>query len=55
MLLPARVKSHKIYKNKEGRRVTVPHHSGRVLHPKVLKSILMDAELSVDRFKELMR
>ena len=27
--------SHKIYKNKEGRRVTVPYHSRKILHPKV--------------------
>ena len=32
--------SHKIYKNKEGKRVTVPYHSRDILHPKVLKSIL---------------
>jgi len=34
--------SHKIYKNAEGKRVTVPYHAGRILHPKVLKSILRD-------------
>ena len=47
--------SHKIYKNEEGKRVTVPYHSGKTLHPKVLKSILRDADLSIDRFKELMK
>lgn len=47
--------SHRIYKNKEGRRVTVPYHSGKALHPDVLRSILRDADLSVERFKELMR
>lgn len=47
--------SHKIYKNKEGKRVTVPYHPGKILHPKVLKSILRDANLTVERFKELMR
>jgi predicted RNA binding protein YcfA (HicA-like mRNA interferase family) len=47
--------SHKIYKNEEGKRVTVPYHSGKILHPKVLKSILRDADLTVDRFKELMK
>jgi predicted RNA binding protein YcfA (HicA-like mRNA interferase family) len=46
--------SHKIYKNKQGRRVTIPFHSGAILHPKVLKSILRDADLSIDKFKELM-
>jgi len=46
--------SHKIYKNKEGSRVTVPYHSGKILHPKVLRSILRDVDLAVERFKELM-
>jgi len=46
--------SHRIYKNREGKRVTVPYHAGKVLHPKVLKSILRDADLTVDKFKELL-
>jgi predicted RNA binding protein YcfA (HicA-like mRNA interferase family) len=37
--------SHKIYKNKEGRRATVPFHSRKILHPKVLKSIMRDADI----------
>jgi len=45
--------SHKIYKNREGRRVTIPYHSGKILHPKVLSSILKDADLTIDKFKEL--
>ena len=47
--------SHKIYKNRKGKRVTVPHHPGKILHPKVLKSILRDADLTVEQFKELMK
>ena len=47
--------SHKIYRNKEGKRVTVPYHSRKILHPKVLKNILRDADLTVERFKELMK
>ncbi len=46
--------SHKIYKNKEGKRATVPYHSGKILHPKTLKSILRDANLTIEKFKELM-
>ena len=45
--------SHRIYKNSEGKRVTVPYHSKKVLHPKVLKSILRDADLTVEQFREL--
>lgn len=47
--------SHKIYKNREGKRVTVPCHAGKTLHPKVLQSILGDADLTVERFKEMLR
>ena len=46
--------SHKIYRNAEGKRVTVPFHSGKILHPKVLKSILNDAGLDLDQFKEFL-
>ena len=45
---------HKIYKNSEGKRVTISYHSGKVLHPKVLKSILRDANLTVEEFRKLM-
>ncbi len=44
--------SHKIYKNVEGRRATVPFHSVKVLHPKVLKSILKEMELSIEELKK---
>lgn len=47
--------SHKIYKNQEGKRVTIPHHPRKILHPKVLKSILKDADLAEEEFRELMR
>ena len=46
--------SHKIYKNEKGRRVTVPFHSGKILHPKVLKSILRDAEITADELRALL-
>ena len=47
--------SHKIYKNREGKRVTVPYHTGKILHPKVLRNILRDADLSLEKFQELMK
>lgn len=52
-LLSRQSGSHKIYKNKEGKRVTVPYHSSKILHPKTFKSILTDADMSVERFLEL--
>ncbi len=47
--------SHKIYKNKEGKRATVPYHAGKTLHPKVLQSILRDANITVKKFKDLLK
>lgn len=46
--------SHKIYKNLRGQRVTVPFHSGKILHPKVLKSILRDADISIEKLRGLL-
>ncbi len=47
--------SHKIYKNDEGKRVTIAYHSGKILHPKIVKSILVDVGISVDEFKKMMK
>jgi predicted RNA binding protein YcfA (HicA-like mRNA interferase family) len=47
--------SHKIFKNPQGRRVTVAYHSGTILHPKILKTILRDADLTVERLLDLLR
>ncbi len=46
--------SHKIYKNDTGKRTTIPSHAGKILHPKVLKSILKDTELTTNEFKKLL-
>jgi predicted RNA binding protein YcfA (HicA-like mRNA interferase family) len=34
--------SHRIYRDSENRRITVPFHAGDILHPKTLSSILHD-------------
>ena len=47
--------SHKIYKNLKGRKTTVPYHAGKILHPKVLKSIIKDVGLAVEQFQELLK
>lgn len=47
--------SHKIYKNDDGKRVTIAYHSGKILHPKIVKSILVDAGLSIDEFKKMLK
>jgi predicted RNA binding protein YcfA (HicA-like mRNA interferase family) len=46
--------SHMIYKNAAGKRVTIPFHASRILHPKILKSILRDADITVEMLDELL-
>ena len=46
--------SHRIYRNGKGKRVTVPFHSGKILHPKVLKNILADAEITIEELREIL-
>jgi len=46
--------SHQIYKNAAGKRVTVPFHASKILHPKVLKSIMRDAELGPADLEKLL-
>jgi predicted RNA binding protein YcfA (HicA-like mRNA interferase family) len=46
--------SHMIFKYADGKRVTVPFHAAKTLHPKVLKSIVRDADLSVEQLQELL-
>lgn len=46
--------SHMIYKNDKGKRVTIPYHGSKTLHPKVLRSITKDADLSIDGLIELL-
>jgi predicted RNA binding protein YcfA (HicA-like mRNA interferase family) len=47
--------SHMIYKNAEGKRITIPYHTGKILHLKLLQSILKDANLTLEAFKENLR
>jgi predicted RNA binding protein YcfA (HicA-like mRNA interferase family) len=46
--------SHRIYKNKEGRRITLPFHARKVLHPKLLLSILREAGISPDDLRKIL-
>ena len=38
--------SHRIYKNLNGKRITIPYHSGKTLHPKITKQVFIDAEIT---------
>jgi predicted RNA binding protein YcfA (HicA-like mRNA interferase family) len=42
--------SHKIYKNSQGTRITVPDHAGKIIHPKIIKTILNDTGMTVNEF-----
>jgi predicted RNA binding protein YcfA (HicA-like mRNA interferase family) len=42
-----------LYHKEKDRVVTIPVHSGKVLAPKTLKSILKQADMSLSQFKEL--
>lgn len=40
--------SHKIYRNKEGLRVTLPFHGQKILHYKIVKQILSDLKVTAE-------
>ena len=44
--------SHRIYRNNEGIRITIPFHSGKTLHPKIIKSIIRDAKITEKDLKK---
>lgn len=46
--------SHQIFRNEAGRRITLPAHTGKILHPKILKRILADADLTVNEFEKIL-
>lgn len=46
--------SHQIYKNAASKRATIPFHAAKILYPKVLKSIMRDAELSPEDLEKLL-
>jgi predicted RNA binding protein YcfA (HicA-like mRNA interferase family) len=46
--------SHRIYRNVTGKHVTIPFHGSKVLHPKVLSSVLRDAGLTPEDLEKLL-
>lgn len=46
--------SHKIYRNLLGKRTTIPFHGSAVLHPKLLRSIMSDADLSEEQLRKFL-
>ncbi len=47
--------SHMIYKSEEGLRATVPYHAGKILHPKILKNIMREADLTIETLRKLLQ
>jgi predicted RNA binding protein YcfA (HicA-like mRNA interferase family) len=47
--------SHRIYKNPNGKRVTIPFHKSRTLHPKLISMIIKDTGLSFDEFVRILK
>lgn len=47
--------SHRIYKNSAGQRVTIPFHGHRTLHPKIIRSIVNDARITIEDFVALLK
>lgn len=45
--------SHRIYKNEDGKRITLPIHSNKTIHPKIIRAILTENNLTVAKFKKL--
>lgn len=45
---------HIMFKNTSGRIVTVPFQSAKTLHPYLLKSLLLQADLSVEDIEKLL-
>lgn len=47
--------SHKIFFNKNiGKRITLPYHGSKVIHPKIMKDIIRDSGVSLEEFIDLM-
>lgn len=45
--------SYRIYK-KESKRIVVPFHSGKIIHPKIIKDVLKVCNISLDQFINLL-
>lgn len=49
------VGSHAQFKHPDGHRITVPIHSGKDLKRKILKGIIDDLEMEVEKFISLLK
>jgi predicted RNA binding protein YcfA (HicA-like mRNA interferase family) len=45
--------SHRIFIHPNRKRVTLPIHGSKTLHPKIISTIMKDNDLTIEAFKEL--
>lgn len=50
-----RVGSHAQFKHSDGRRITVPIHSGKDIKKKTLRGIINDLNISVEEFVKILK
>lgn len=46
--------SHMVFRNNEAKRIVIPYHTGKNLHPKIVSSIIKDIDLSIEDFKKML-
>jgi predicted RNA binding protein YcfA (HicA-like mRNA interferase family) len=46
--------SHMVFRNNDAKRIVIPYHTGKSLHPKIVSSILKDIDLSIEDFKRML-
>lgn len=46
--------SHMIYRNSEGIRATVPFHGAKIIHPKIIKQILLDLRINIKELSDIL-
>ncbi|NQS97068.1 MAG: type II toxin-antitoxin system HicA family toxin [candidate division Zixibacteria bacterium] len=46
--------SHIIYRHRDGRTTTIPHHKGRILSRPLIRGILREIELGADEYIKLL-
>jgi len=44
--------SHRIFRNPQGVRITIPYHKGTILHPKLVKAIARDLGIPLEEFSK---
>jgi len=47
--------SHVFYRHSDGRRTTIPHHKGKTLARSLLRAILREINIELERFNEILK